>query len=323
MSMTARQAFLLAFLAACSDGSGRCRDQACAAQDPEPSAEVDAGRTTKPPVDIPTYVLEAGVTVPITDPDAPLAVQLRVNGATTQCGACSVLVAQAMGGTAPYSYAWSDPSLSGPGPHRVCPTQPTTYSVRVTDDGERVFEGSTLPAKTAEATGDVMCTPPDADAGVALGCSTMVAMGMPQVVSESLDGAVFADTDAGQVDCSDGGVSFDFTTGAVGTVTVSTRLEQAAFRAGQRYEYIVDRLVPFTLSLDQAIDVELWGGNDHCNLAEKFVGYKLDFLTWHQSTCFTPTQDYLYLLVVVKLNGAIFNWELLTSSTTCPGCSTD
>jgi hypothetical protein len=309
-------------LSACSDGPTRVPpDEA----DEPPAVTEDAAKPPPPklPVEIPAYVFEAGVAVPVTDPGAPLSVQLQVNGATTACGSCSVLIAQAMGGKEPYTFSWSDPTLTGAGPHRVCPNEPTTYSVRVTDDSARDFEGSSLAAQTAEARGDVKCRPADPDAGALQGCSSSVSMGMPQSGATPLDGAVKADPDAGQTECGDAGITFDLTSGAQGTVTVSTRLEEAAFRGGQRYEYIVDRLVPLTLSLGQAVDVEIWGGNTHCELAEKFIAYKLDLFTWHQSTCFTPTKDYLYLLVVVKLNGAIFNWELLTSSTTCAGCSTD
>src|SRR4051794_24319226 len=81
----------------------------------------DAGEA--PDVDNPAMFGES------TDGGGPLEARIQVNGgAGIVCGGCAILGAQVQGGKAPYSYAWSDPSLRGPGPFTVCPTQATSYS---------------------------------------------------------------------------------------------------------------------------------------------------------------------------------------------------
>ena len=58
-----------------------------------------------------------------------------MNSDTICEGDCSNLTATiATQGLAPYSYTWSNSNLSGPGPHNLCPTTTTIYSVTVTDD---------------------------------------------------------------------------------------------------------------------------------------------------------------------------------------------
>ncbi|MCB0431159.1 MAG: gliding motility-associated C-terminal domain-containing protein [Flavobacteriales bacterium] len=70
---------------------------------------------------------------------------------TTLCeGECATVKENAFGGDPPYQYQWSDPSLSGPGPHSVCPPATTQYCVTITD-GNNV---------TAEACMTVNINPP-------------------------------------------------------------------------------------------------------------------------------------------------------------------
>ena len=57
----------------------------------------------------------------------PLALTLDASAATICPGECVDLTATARGGRAPYQYNWELEELSGPGPHRVCPTEATTY----------------------------------------------------------------------------------------------------------------------------------------------------------------------------------------------------
>jgi hypothetical protein len=62
-------------------------------------------------------------------------------------GTCVELTAHAEHGVTPYRYAFEPNIGSGPGPHRVCPTQTTRYQVTATDssfDGE--FGGKNAPA---------------------------------------------------------------------------------------------------------------------------------------------------------------------------------
>lgn len=50
-------------------------------------------------------------------------------------GTCINISAQGSGGTSPYSYSWTPNIGSGSGPHNVCPTSNTTYTVIVNDNG--------------------------------------------------------------------------------------------------------------------------------------------------------------------------------------------
>ena len=58
------------------------------------------------------------------DAGGALQAHIQVNGTGLPCGRCAVLVAQATGGQEPYTYRWSDPSLSGPGPRRCARCKP-------------------------------------------------------------------------------------------------------------------------------------------------------------------------------------------------------
>ncbi len=287
----------LALLAACSDGGDtKAPPDECLDCKLDAGSPMDAGRRDSTPAQRPLQ-LDAATT-------QELRAQIQVNGANTLCGTCSVILAQAQGGVLPYTYEWSDPSLSGPGPHRVCPDQPTKYSVIISDSAGTLTGEFARPSDRVEALGETNCVPGDAGTGFA-GCFT------------SVTGDAGADAN---VPCGDAGVAFDLTTGAVGTVTVSAQLSDG-FKAGQTYEYSHDRLIPITLSLGQAVSVDIYGANEQCGQEEKLFTLTYDLLTWHQSFCFTPTKDYRYLVTAIHLNGAIFSWEFLTAGTTCAGCS--
>lgn len=54
--------------------------------------------------------------------------------ATSLCpGQCTEISAEAEHGREPYAYAWAGDVGDGPGPHRVCPRETTTYTVSATD----------------------------------------------------------------------------------------------------------------------------------------------------------------------------------------------
>jgi len=300
---------LVALLGACGDGASKspaaCVGASCDldAGTSSSRAQLDAGRRRDAAVAVATFEPEAG-------PGELLQARVQVNGANVSCGGCAVLIAQVQGGEAPYAYQWSDPTLSGPGPHMVCPTVPTSYSVIVTDDGEVIGGEFAKPAQEVEATGKVSCVE-DAGADGLTGCFTN---GQP-------DGGA-PDPDAGVMcpDPSDAGIAFDFTTGAVGSVTVSSALPMP-FKAGRQYEYNHDRLLPFTLSVGQGVTVDIYGAKEHCKPSEKLFSLVYDIFTWHQGYCFTPKEDYAYLIVAVHLDGVLFSWEFLTSGTACAGCS--
>ena len=72
---------------------------------------------------------------------------LTLNGDTTLCeGQCTDLTAQAMGGTPPYSFLWSD-GFTGDSLHTICPSSTAGYYVIVTDgngDDDTVFFNLTV-----------------------------------------------------------------------------------------------------------------------------------------------------------------------------------
>lgn len=72
--------------------------------------------------------------------DCPLKVILKADSDTLCKGSCTFLRATVSGGNASkYVYTWT-PTLTGAGPHRVCPGISTRYILRVTD-------GSSIPAE--------------------------------------------------------------------------------------------------------------------------------------------------------------------------------
>ncbi|MET0287855.1 MAG: hypothetical protein ABW352_25425 [Polyangiales bacterium] len=291
----------LAFLAACSDAgdTSRSTEPSCADDACLDGGALDASRRDASPPQRPIQV-DAAVT-------QELRAQIQVNGANTVCGTCSVILAQTQGGVLPYTYEWSDKALSGPGPHMVCPDQPTTYSVIITDSASTLTGEFARPSESVEAVGQTRCVAADASVGLT-GCFSNI------VPDAGVDAA------AGTT-CGDAGVSFDLTTGAQGTVTVSSDLGANGFKAGQSYEYSHDRLIPITLSLGEAVSVDVYGANEECGSEEKMFTLTYDLFTWHQAFCFTPKKDYRYLIVAIHLNGAIFSWEFLSASSTCAGCA--
>jgi len=87
---------------------------------------------------------------------------VEVNSETVCEGECADISATiTTDGTPPYSYAWSDASLTGAGPHNLCPTSTTTYTVTVTDDaGITAIASGTItvnPSPQPEITGSGMC----------------------------------------------------------------------------------------------------------------------------------------------------------------------
>ena len=83
--------------------------------------------------------------------DCPLKVLLKADSDTICKGSCTFLRATVSGGNAAkYVYTWT-PTLSGAGPHKICPTINTRYILRVTD-------GSSIPS--ADTVDIVVLDPP-------------------------------------------------------------------------------------------------------------------------------------------------------------------
>ena len=96
-------------------------------------------------------------------PDDPTDIVAEVNSETICEGDCADISATiTTEGTAPYTYAWSDNTLSGAGPHNVCPTSTTTYTVTITDNvGASTTASGTVTINanpTPNITGSSMCT---------------------------------------------------------------------------------------------------------------------------------------------------------------------
>ncbi|MDB4985383.1 MAG: hypothetical protein JWN04_561 [Myxococcaceae bacterium] len=302
---------LLTALSACSDGhkGGACEGDECGL-DGGAGAPMQTGKQT----------MKDGSLVRHNEltPDASsleLQAHLQVNGANTQCGTCAVVLAQVQGGVYPYTYQWSDSSLTGPGPHMVCPSEPTSYSVVITDSTPTTVGEFSSAAQQVEAQGRVDCV---ADAGVAadalLGCTASATN-----TSENADAGA-SDASVTCMEPGDASVTWDLANGAEGTVTTST-YNAKVFKAGLSYEYTQDRLVPLTLTTGDAILVDVYGGKSHCMPAQKLFTITWDLFTWHQSFCFVPQEDFQYVIVAIHLNGALFSWELLAGGTLCSGCS--
>ncbi len=232
------------------------------------------------------------------DAGGALQAHVVVNGDTNLvCGACAVLVAQATGGLAPYTYAWSDPSLAGAGSLTVCPLQSTRYSVTVTDSSGRTSGEIMTAAQTAMASAEVTCKPPALDAG------PPDAAGLAGCVSTAAENVE---------DCpivGDAGVS----------KIVSTRLVFDPV-PGSPYEFTYNELLP--IAIGAAVTVDVYGALEKCGQDQKLFTLTLDG-RWNQSYCFTPNAAFRYATSVVHFNGTLYDMDFSQSGTDCAGCSLD
>jgi hypothetical protein len=242
-----------------------------------------------------------------------LQARIQVNGAHTTCGTCAVLIAEVLGGTAPYQYTWSDPSLTGPGPHEVCPDAPTHYTLTVTDSSGRASGELSMPAQKVQVSSAVDCVPPAADAssvaGALAGCH---ATGTDQ--TEAMDAGLECtanETATGASAFLDGGVSASHASKLPGTLI-----------AGQPYSFSYDRLLP--LDVGQPVTVDVYGSNepDICAADEKLFTMVLDgsLASWNQTFCFTPKKSYEYSISNVSIGGVLF-YTSSFAGTLCTGCS--
>lgn len=276
------------------------------------SPSVSAADSGKPPGTPPRDPPPTTPTTPVTadaggftgiavqDETKPLDARIQVNGAMTPCGSCAVLIAQAFGGKQPYTYQWSDPTLSGPGPHRVCPDEPTEYSLTVTDASKVDGPEFQQPAMTVKTTGKVECTPATLDAG---GPTDFV----------GCQGMVVADGGTGGT----GGQPITCETGDGGYYSGTGMLPMPVL-GGHTYTLNYDQLIPIVVG--EPVVVDVYGSNTPCVLEEKLTSWTLDG-SWHHPGCFTPTKDYDYVLIRVYVGFVLFYFDLLQSATFCSGCS--
>lgn len=96
--------------------------------------------------------------------DCPINAIITASDDSLCVGECFILTASGEGGDCNYSYTWlaGTPGLNGPGPHLICLTTTTTFTVRVDD-------GSPTPADTATIT--ILVTSPPFAGNDTLVCS--------------------------------------------------------------------------------------------------------------------------------------------------------
>jgi hypothetical protein len=290
----------LGLLAACSGKEAKEK-----AQDPAPSTPAEAGLDAGP--DAVVFYLPEQPPVDA-GPAGPLSARLQINGQHASCGSCGVLIAQAQGGKPPYRYEWSDPSLLGPGPHSVCPSAPSRYSVKVTDSTQGSPEFPE-PNMVVEATDELSCV--DGDAGEVWGGCLPPGdpdAGPPVTICQTAEVRdPLLDT-----------LLFEFPYSFSNALPAG----DAALRPGKSYEFMWDQLL-VTLNLGKAVKVTLYGADSPCGSEQKFGTWTLDG-TPHQSFCFTPEKPWQYIRVDIDIGDTFFYFEFVPGvTTTCLGCSTD
>ncbi len=254
-----------------------------------------------------------------TDGGGPLAVHIQINGDHSTCGACAIVLAQAQGGTQPYTYTWSDPSWNGPGPFQVCPEMPKPLSVTVTDSSASTGEVKAT-AQTAMAQAVVDCVASDGSAapGALNGCIAMGGSGVP-------DAGVVADAapdSGGSTECTANEVEAGVAWADGGAVASVASPLDVTLLAGHTYSVSYDRLLPIVLG--QPVTVEIYGSTepDVCKVEQKLFTLNLDssIFNWHQAYCFTPDRDYHYVVTNVYIQGVLVFINILSVSTLCDSC---
>jgi hypothetical protein len=246
------------------------------------------------------------------DGGGPLQAHIQRNGGGGACGTCAVLIAQAQGGTEPYAYAWSDPSLQGPGPFQVCPGKPTSYALTVTDSSGTNGEIA-MPNQTATASSTVDCVDSDGSAGSLNGCA---------ITTNPNDAGPDA---GGAIECTADEVPLLAAYADGGAVSDTVGVLPGTLLAGHAYQFSYDRLLPF--SLGQPVSVDVFGSTapDLCMPDQKLFSLNLDdsILNWHQAYCFTPDRDYDHVITRVYIQGTLLYYNALATGTICDSCSTN
>lgn len=253
------------------------------------------------------------------DGGGPLQVHIQVNGNGGVCGACAVVLAQTQGGMQPYSYAWSDPTWSGPGPFTICPANTTPVTVTVTDSSGSSSGEVAMGAQSAKAATSLTCTPSDGatnEVGALNGCVAMAASGTPDAGSN----------DAGLFECHQNEVEAGTAWSDGGAVASESAYLGYTFLAGHTYSVSYDRLLPIELGQGgQPVTVELYGASapNICVEQQKLFTLTLDgsIFNWHQSYCFTPDHDYQYVITNVYIEGVLIYINPLSVSTICDTCT--
>jgi hypothetical protein len=216
---------------------------------------------------------------------APLSARIEVTGNHAPCGSCDSLVAIVTGGTPPYTYEWSDPTLAGPGPHGVCPRENVRYAVVVKDSSGALATGQ---QQNALGSAYLECTPSQSDAGSGGGLNGCIVVPRADPVT--------CPTDAPDA--------------------VSSTLIEFDVEPGRTYQYTYTQLLPIGLGVASTVDVYL--GMNPCERAQKAFTLQLDS-TVTQSHCFTPNAMYRYSTTVIHVNGIPLTFGV--TATFCDSCT--
>jgi hypothetical protein len=240
-------------------------------------------------------------------------VHIQVNGGGATCGACAVIIAQAVGGAQPYSYAWTDPSWQGPGPFQLCPTQSTPVAVTVTDSSATAGEVP-QPNMTVMASTSVDCIASDGSSapGELNGCTASGGSGTPEAGTN----------DAGQLECPGNEIEAGVAWADGGVAASYATVLPYTLHAGHTYSTSFDRLLPVVLG--QPVTVKIYGATEPDVCKEDKLLFTLDLdgsiFNWHQAYCFTPDQDYHSIITNVYVQGVLFFFNPFAVSTVCDSC---
>ena len=237
-------------------------------------------------------------------PEGPLSARIQVNGQNASCGACGTVLAQVQGGKKPYQYKWSDPTLEGPGPHSVCPSKTTTYSVEVTDSSERVSVELGAAAQTAQDSVEFACSE---DAGIWGGCYPPPPADAGAPAPQVCRTMTFKDPILGLELAKDVPLSF------------ASPIDEGAFTPGKVYEFIYDQLL-LTVSFTTPVTVKIYGSDSPCGTDQLFGTWTLDGRP-HQGYCFTPEKAWHYTRVDVDIGDTLLYVDFIPAQgTLCRGC---
>jgi hypothetical protein len=234
-----------------------------------------------------------------------LSVMLDVEPPIYACsGECSTLVARVQGGKPPYVFMWSDERLVGPGPHRICPTTPTAYSLVVSAGAVSTDAGVVTVPQIAVATTPLLCL-----------------------------GAVVVGVDAGTPKT---GLSPGTGCASPGSVNIGLTCQKNALGIASQLSYGLSMplmaAMPYRLSFDVSdlvrqlttgLVADVYGANAPCAPLQLLGTLSVDATTTHQSFCATPEQAYAYIVITSRPDANALGLVLTSGVLVCPGCGAD
>jgi hypothetical protein len=233
---------------------------------------------------------------------APLSVMLDVEPPIYACaGECSTLVARVQGGKPPYVFIWSDKSLSGPGPHRICPTAPAAYSVVVS-------------AGAASTDAGVVALPQIVGVATAVLC-----------LGAALDAGAAKPTTPPQTGCASPGsvnIGLGCQKDALGITTQLSYPLSMPLMAATPYRISFD-VSDLVRQLTTGLVADVYGANEPCVPSQLLGTLSADGTTTHQSFCATPEQAYPYIVITSRPEANALGLALTGGVAVCPGCAAE